>query len=74
MWENRLLRAPGAAVPDVRVAGRAAVERFWGLLSEFAAVGRAPGRWRRLLPAGSPFLHYPQPAGALAVHRRVFLE
>jgi exonuclease III len=37
-----------------------AVAAFWELLHEFAQSSSIPGSWRRLLPQGTPFLHFPQ--------------
>jgi hypothetical protein len=36
-----------------------AVAQFWELLHEFAQSSIVPGSWRRLLPANTPFLHFP---------------
>jgi hypothetical protein len=54
----------------VQLAERTAVEAFWGVLSDYIRLGQPPRAWRRRLPAGSPFLHYPSPAGGLQVNRR----
>jgi hypothetical protein len=62
-------RALAAAGRDpVEHASRAAVSHFWGLLEEFARVGGVPQAWRRFLPPGHPFLHYPTPAARLSVN------
>jgi hypothetical protein len=37
-----------------------AVAAFWELLHEFAESSVVPGSWRRLLPQGTPFLHFPR--------------
>jgi hypothetical protein len=36
-----------------------AVAAFWELLHDFAQSSTIPGSWRRLLPPGTPFLHFP---------------
>ena len=54
----------------VQLAERTAVEAFWGVLSDYIRLGQPPRAWRRRLPAGSPFLHFPSPAGGLQVNRR----
>jgi hypothetical protein len=42
-----------------------AVAAFWELLHDFAQSSTIPGSWRRLLPPGTPFLHFPH------VNRRI---
>ena len=63
------LAIAAAGRDPVQHASCAAVSHFWGLLEEYARVGGAPQAWRRFLPPGHPFLHYPTPAARLAVNR-----
>jgi hypothetical protein len=35
------------------------VVQFWELMHEFASYSKVSGSWRRLLPADTPFLHFP---------------
>lgn len=55
------IRAALAAQPRGlhAVAVDSTVAAFWELLHEFAQSSSVPGSWRRLLPQGTPFLHFP---------------
>jgi hypothetical protein len=59
---GRDIRAALAAQPRGlhAVVVDSAVAAFWELLHEFAESSPVPGSWRRLLPAGTPFLHFPR--------------
>lgn len=77
MWVARgLLLLPerratmrGSPAAVLLVAQRRAVAAFWSCMHDFTVLGKVPQAWRRLLPAGTPFLHFPQQAGRLRTNR-----
>lgn len=50
------------------VAADLAKVTFWDLLADYARTSRVPGAWRRVLPHGTPFLHFPTPASRLSIN------
>ena len=50
------------------VAADLATVTFWDLLADYARSSRVPGAWRRVLPHGTPFLHFPTPASRLSIN------
>jgi hypothetical protein len=50
------------------VAADLARVTFWDLLADFARSSRVPGAWRRILPHGTPFLHFPTPVSRLCIN------
>jgi hypothetical protein len=72
MWHERVLRDGGAADGHWRrtaARGRAAIDSFWGYLSDFCAHGRPPGGWRRRVLPSHPFMCYPAESASLRVRR-----